>query len=133
MVFESGLNSTCPTQVVSRGKLDTRSDSPNRRSCCSANLIAITLVNLDIETIKHYLIFQNLGLMLFRIYFSSPFCLAFTLYDLSRLLPITFLSKRYCYDYEFNDCTSEISILMIDTQVRQVEGLFSSHKMPFLP
>ena len=43
----AGLNSTWPAQVVRRGKLDPRSDSPAKRSGCLANLIAITLFNLD--------------------------------------------------------------------------------------
>ena len=41
---------TQPTQVVGRGKVDSISDSPARRSGYLANLIAITLFNLDIET-----------------------------------------------------------------------------------
>ena len=52
MVFHlTGFNSTlCLTQVVRWGKLDSRSDSPARRSGCPANLITITLFNLDIKT-----------------------------------------------------------------------------------
>ena len=44
-------NSTWPTKVLRRGKLDPRSDSPTNLSGCMANLIAITFFNLDIETI----------------------------------------------------------------------------------
>ena len=37
--LSAGYNSTRPTQVVRRGKLDPRSDSPARLSDCPANLI----------------------------------------------------------------------------------------------
>ena len=55
--YLTGLSNTRPTQVVRRGKLDQRSDSPYRLSCCRANLIRITLFNLDIGTIKKFSIF----------------------------------------------------------------------------
>ena len=54
----AGLNST---HLVRRGKLDSRSDSPE----LPANLITIGLFNLDIETIKIYSIVQTSGLMLY--------------------------------------------------------------------
>ena len=53
----TGLNSTWPTQVVRRGKLDTRSDSPARHTGGPANSITIILFNLDIKTLKIYFIF----------------------------------------------------------------------------
>ena len=47
-----GLNSTQLNQLVRWGKLDPTSDSPTRCSGCLANLIVITLLSLDKETIK---------------------------------------------------------------------------------
>ena len=55
--YPAGLNSTRPTQLVRQGKLDPRSDSPARHSGYPANLIAITLLNFDIETIEIFIIF----------------------------------------------------------------------------
>ena len=39
------------TMIEKAGKLDQRSDYPAIRSGCPANLIAITLFKLDVETI----------------------------------------------------------------------------------
>ena len=52
-----GPNSTRPTQVVKQGKLDPISDSTARHPGCPANLTAITLFDLCIETMKIFLIF----------------------------------------------------------------------------
>ena len=117
--YTTGLNSTQLTQVARWGKLDPRSDILARLSGSPTNLIAITLFNLDIETIKKILIFQTEGLMFFLY--------SFTLYDFSRLLPTILLFKRSCYE-----CAGlSISNLMIDSQAGQVEGLFSLPAMPF--
>ena len=59
----TGLNSTRPTQVVRRSKLDPGSDS--HVSGCQVNLIVITLFKFDIEAIKKILIFLTLCLTLF--------------------------------------------------------------------
>ena len=56
---DAGLNSTWLTQAVKQGKMDQKSDSPISRSGCPANLIAITLFNVDIETIKKNLNFHK--------------------------------------------------------------------------
>ena len=56
--YNSELNSTSPTEVVRLGKFDPRSYSPARLSGCPANLIAVTLLNLDIETIKVFYFFK---------------------------------------------------------------------------
>ena len=58
-------------QVVMQDQLDPRSDSPTRRSGCPANLIAIILFNLDIETINFFLILKALGSMLYCMFFST--------------------------------------------------------------
>ena len=90
----AGLNSIWPAKVVRWGKMNSRSDSVARRSGCLANLIAITLLNPDIETIKIILIFKNLGLILFMYIFLSHFISAFTLYDFSRLPKMLFFHDK---------------------------------------
>ena len=67
--------------------------------------------------------------MLFLYIFLAHLISAFTLYDFSRLLSILLLFKRSWY--EFNECTSQFSILMLDSLAGQVEGLFSLPVMPF--
>ena len=59
------------------GKLDPRSDSPTRRSGFLANFIVITLLNIDIGTIKMFLMLYTLGLMLFLYIFLAHFITAF--------------------------------------------------------
>ena len=102
----AGLNSTRPTQVVWWGKLDPRSDSPARRSGRPANLIAITLFNLDIETKKKSKFFK-LRLMLFLYIFLAHFISTFTLYDYSRSLSTMLLFKRSCYEFNEYTCISQ--------------------------
>ena len=102
MYWMSGLNSTLLTQVIRRGKLERRSDSPARSSGCPANLIAITLFNCDIETIKKFLISY---FDVIFVYFSHPFYFCLHLFWLFKVAvndPVMYLL---------------ISILMIDGQV----------------
>ena len=99
--YNSELNSTLPTEVVRLGKFDPRSYSPARLSGFPANLIAVTLLNLDVETIKVFYFFLNFRFDVISVYFLAHFfyCLYF-----SRLLLTKLLFKTYCY--ELIECTS---------------------------
>ena len=89
--------------------------------------IAITLFNLDIETIK--IIFKTLGLMLFLYIFFAHFISTFAIYDFSRLLATILLFKKILLWIQ--SMYLSISILMLDSQAGQVEGLFSLPEMSF--
>ena len=69
--------------------------------------------------------------MLFLNIFLDHFISAFIIHYFSRLLSTLLLFKRSYY--EFNESTeyNSISILMLDSQVEQVEGLFSLPRKPF--
>ena len=71
--------STVPSQPrVRQGKLNPRSDRPGRRKGCTANWKAITLFNLDVETIIYFIFFLILGLILFLYIFFQNITLLST-------------------------------------------------------